>query len=153
MKKTMLALLLVAVLLTLTACGGGKLTVGRNAEVKVVKAYCAKNLISNHTSYYASSGNTYVVVEIDLTNISGRDDDAASLLEARLMVSGSSLGRFGTLAALTNSEDLNPRLIINAGETRRVYCLFQVEENKAHGKTEITFTANGQTVKTKVNPK
>ena len=144
MKKVILGILLVAMLLTLTSCSS-TLTLDGCVEVTVKKVYCVISLSSNDTSYYARSGYTYVVVEMDVTNLSSRSDSFRDLMSARLKSPDDSLGSVGTIATLTDSGDLSGSLIVDSGETRRVYCLFQVPEDEAYETRTLELTPDGRT--------
>lgn len=154
MKKIILAMLLVVMLLALTSCSK-KMTLDGYVEVTIEKAYCAKSLSSNRMSYYARSGYTYVVVEMDMTNLSPRDNCFRDMLDARLKSSEDDIGAFGTIATLTDSEDLSDGLVVSSGETRRVYCLFQIPEDSAYETRTLELMPSNRTspiVTAKIKP-
>lgn len=113
----------------------GITTIGEIAEVSVANAFVSKDVMppkpgSFYTHYEASSGNTYVVVIMDVKNLGETSVDADDILATALEVGDMTYQ--ATVAVETEdgaSLESGYSEPIQALETARLYQMFSVPEN------------------------
>ena len=126
--------------------------VGETVAYEITNVYCNKQLLPESTEgfykyYEASEGNTFFIVEADLTNTSDRMRLIWSIAEAKLEIGGKEYTEVQIAVDLGQDNSYgNGNVSIDPEQEYHVYYLFDIPTDTAHETAVFSLTANDETV-------
>lgn len=128
----------------------GKYSLGNTIEYEFCNIYLSESLLPEDTSgfytyYEASEGNTFVIVEMDVTNISGSLYRIWLLADATLEIGGEDYTASIAVKLDGQTDSFgNGNVEISTGQTHHVYYLFDVPADVADQEAVLTMTVDDQ---------